>query len=33
MAHTDRLAVVQNTLRAGVAVTLGRIETFTVPGP
>ena len=32
MTHTDRVAEVQNTLRAGAAVTLARIETVTVDG-
>lgn len=30
ITHTDRVAEVQNTLRAGTAVTLGRIEAITV---
>ncbi len=30
MAHTDRVAEIQNTLRAGAAVTLGRAEAVTV---
>jgi organic hydroperoxide reductase OsmC/OhrA len=30
MSHTDRVAEIQNTLRTGTAVTLGRIETVTV---
>ena len=30
MSHTDRVAEIQNTLRAGTAVTLGRIEAVTV---
>jgi organic hydroperoxide reductase OsmC/OhrA len=30
MTHTDRVAEVQNTLRSGMAVTLGRIEAVAV---
>ena len=30
MLHTDRVAEIQNTLRTGTAITLGRIEAVTV---
>jgi hypothetical protein len=30
MSHTDRVAEIQNTLRTGAAVTLGRTEAVTV---
>jgi hypothetical protein len=30
MSHTDRVAEIQNTLRTGAAVTLGRAEAVTV---
>ena len=32
MQHTDQVAEIQNTLRAGTSVTLGHIESISTPG-